>query len=329
MFCFRPARAFMTIAAGLCAGLVAGAPSWAQSYPDRPIRVIVPMQAGTAGDTIMRIVTQKMSTSIGQTLVIQNVPDAAGLVGEERIAHAGPDGYTIGAMGDSLLTVLPHLQRRLHVDPNADFEPVSLVAFVTSVLVLHPSVPATDAREFVALARSRPGVLDFASGGVGSQQHMAMELFMEVTGARLTHIPLRGAAQAAMEVVSGRIPATFVAMSIAMPFIKDGRLRAIGVASRERSPLLPDVPTLSESGVPDFVLAPWVGIYAPRGTPRSVVERLNLATVAAVNDPGVRHQLIAPGLEPQTSSPEELAQRTRAEHARMGRLIRANGIKAE
>ena len=197
------------------------------------------------------------------------------------------------------------------------------------MLVLHPSVPATDAREFVALARSRPGVLDFASGGVGSQQHMAMEMFMEVTGARLTHIPLRGAAQAAMEVVSGRIPATFVAMSIAMPFIKDGRLRAIGVASRERSPLLPDVPTLSESGVPDFVLAPWVGIYAPRGTPRAVVERLNLATVAAVNDPGVRHQLIALGLEPQTSSPEELAQRTRAEHARMGRLIRANGIKAE
>jgi tripartite-type tricarboxylate transporter receptor subunit TctC len=304
-------------------------PSWAQTYPDRPIRVIVPMQAGTAGDTVMRIVTQRISASMGQMLVILNVPEAAGRVGEERIALASADGYTIGAMGDSLLTVLPHLQSRLHVDPIADFEPVSLVALVTSVLVLHPSVPANNVRELVALARSRPAALDFASAGVGSQQHMAMELFMEATGTRLTHIPLRGAGQAAMEVVSGRIPATFVALSIAMPFIKEGRLRAVGVASRERSALLPDLPTLSESGVPGFVLAPWVGIYAPKGTARSVVERLNLETVAALNDPGVRPRLMALGLEPQASSPEELGQRTRADHARMGRLIRAAGIKGE
>jgi tripartite-type tricarboxylate transporter receptor subunit TctC len=329
VFCTRRTRAFNGLAAGLVCGWMACMPSWAQTYPDRPIRVIVPMQAGTAGDTVMRIVTQRISASMGQMLVILNVPEAAGRVGEERIALASADGYTIGAMGDSLLTVLPHLQSRLHVDPIADFEPVSLVALVTSVLVLHPSVPANNVRELVALARSRPAALDFASAGVGSQQHMAMELFMEATGTRLTHIPLRGAGQAAMEVVSGRIPATFVALSIAMPFIKEGRLRAVGVASRERSALLPDLPTLSESGVPGFVLAPWVGIYAPKGTARSVVERLNLETVAALNDPGVRPRLMALGLEPQASSPEELGQRTRADHARMGRLIRAAGIKGE
>lgn len=287
------------------------------------------MQAGTAGDTIMRIVARKISASMGQPLVIVNVPEAAGRVGEERIALATADGYTIGAMGDSLLTVLPHLQKRLQVDPIRDFEPVSLIAFVTSVLVVHPSVAAQNAREFVALARTRPGELDFASGGVGSQQHMAMELFMEATTTRLTHIPLRGAAQAAMEVVSGRIPATFVALSVAMPFIKDGRLRAIGVAGRERSALLPDLATLSESGVPGFVLNPWVGLYAPRGTARSVLERLNLETVAAVNDPGIHQQLTALGLEPQASSAEELGQRTRAEYDRMGQLIRASGIKGE
>jgi tripartite-type tricarboxylate transporter receptor subunit TctC len=329
MSCTRRTRAWPFLAASLFAGWLAGASSWAQSYPERPIRVIVPMQAGTAGDTVMRIVTQKMSASMGQTLLILNVPEAAGRVGEDRIAHASADGYTIGAMGDSLLTVLPHLQSQLRGDPIAELEPVSLVAFVTSVLVLHPSVPANHVREFVALARSQPAALDFASGGVGSQQHMAMELFMEATGTRLTHIPLRGASQAAMEVVSGRIPVTFVAMSIALPFIKDGRLRAIGVASRERSTLLPDLPTLSESGVPGFVLAPWVGIYAPKGTARSVVNRLNLETAAALNDPGVRQQLLALGLEPQSSSPEELGQRTRAEHARMGKLIRAAGIKGE
>jgi tripartite-type tricarboxylate transporter receptor subunit TctC len=301
MSCTRRTRAWPFLAASLFAGWLAGASSWAQSYPERPIRVIVPMQAGTAGDTVMRIVTQKMSASMGQTLLILNVPEAAGRVGEDRIAHASADGYTIGAMGDSLLTVLPHLQSQLRGDPIAELEPVSLVAFVTSVLVLHPSVPANHVREFVALA----------------------------TGTRLTHIPLRGASQAAMEVVSGRIPVTFVAMSIALPFIKDGRLRAIGVASRERSTLLPDLPTLSESGLPGFVLAPWVGIYAPKGTARSVVNRLNLETAAALNDPGVRQQLLALGLEPQASSPEELGQRTRAEHARMGRLIRAAGIKGE
>lgn len=283
------------------------------------------MQAGTAGDTIMRIVTQKMSTSIGQTLVIQNVPDAAGLVGEERIAHAGPDGYTIGAMGDSLLTVLPHLQRRLHVDPNADFDASGADCHQCSGA---PSVcPGDRCTRVRGAGQIAPGCLDFASGGVGSQQHMAMEMFMEVTGARLTHIPLRGAAQAAMEVVSGRIPATFVAISIAMPFIR-----------------LPDCAPLA-----------W-----PAGSARRCCRMFRRCRSRACLISCSRHgwESMHPGEPPgrgRTAEPcnrgrsqrsgrpssvdrtragagiqsEELAQRTRAEHARMGRLIRANGIKAE
>ena len=313
----------------LGAGLAVGVPASGQVYPARPIKVIVPMQAGTAGDVIIRIVTQKISENVGRPLVIDNMPGAAGVIGERHIARAAADGYTIGAMGDSMLTVLPHLHTQGNLDPLADLEPVSLVAFITSVLVLHPSVAATSVNEFIALARSRPGSLDYASGGVGSQQHIAMELFKDATGIKLAHVPLGGASQAAMEVVSGRIPVTFVALSIALPFIKDGRLRAIAVASRERSTLLPALPTISESGLPGFVLAPWVALYAPKGTPRLMIERLSRETVAAVSDIAVRNQLLTLGLEPEGSTPGELGQRTREEHVRMGKIIRARGITGE
>ncbi|MEO8542549.1 MAG: tripartite tricarboxylate transporter substrate binding protein [Betaproteobacteria bacterium] len=311
----------------LVVGLAVGVPAWGQMYPARPIKVIVPMQAGTAGDAITRIVAQKISENLGQPLVIENMPAAAGLIGERQIAHAIADGYTIGAMGDSILTVLPHLQMQGNRDPLADLEPVSLVALVTSVLVLHPSIAATSVNEFIALAKLRPGSLDYASGGVGSQQHMAMELFKEAAGIKLMHVPFRGASQAAMEVVSGRVPVMFVAMSIALPLIKDGRLRAIAVASKERSTLMPALPTVSESGMSGFVLAPWVALYAPNGTPKRVIDRLNNEVAAAIGDPGVRSQLLALGLEPEASTPEELGKRTRDENLRMGKLIRAMGIR--
>jgi tripartite-type tricarboxylate transporter receptor subunit TctC len=323
----NPKAAILAIWLGV--GLAVDVPAWGQTYPARPIKVIVPMQAGTAGDVITRIVTQKMSENLGQPLAIENMPGAAGLIGEGQIARALADGYTIGAMGDSMLTVIPHLQARGDRDPLADLKPVSLVAVITSILVVHPSVAANNVGELLALARSNPGSMDYASGGTGSQQHMAMELFMDATGIKLTHVPFRGASQAAMEVVSGRIPVTFVALSIALPFIKDGRLRAIAVASKKRSTLLPALPTLSESGLPGFALAPWVGIYAPKGTPESIIERLNSETVAAIRDPGVQKHLFSLGLEPEASTPAELGQRTRDEHAHMGKLIRARGIKGE
>ncbi len=313
----------------LGAGLAVDVPAWGQSYPARPIKVIVPMQAGTAGDVITRMVTQKISENVGQPLVIENMPGAAGLIGEGHIARAVPDGYTVGAMGDSMLTVIPHLQAHGDRDPLADLRPVSLVAVITSVLVLHPSVAATNVGDLIALARSNPGAMDYASGGTGSQQHMAMELFMDASGTKLGHIPFRGASQAVMEVVSGRIPVTFVALSMALPFIKDRRLRAIAVAGKKRSALLPALPTISESGLPGFALAPWVGLFAPKGTPDSIIERLNSETVAAISDPGVRNQLLALGLEPESSTPADLGKRTRDEHARMGQLIRARGTRGE
>ena len=313
----------------LLAGLVGCASVAAQDYPARSIHLIVPMQSGSAGDTIARIVAQKIAASLGQPLVIENVTGAAGLIGAERLARSAADGYTIGAMGDSMLTLLPHLQSQVRYDPLSDFDPVSLVASITSVLVVHPALPATSIEQLVALAKSRPGALDFASGGMGSQQHVAMELFSSATGIHLHHVPFRGPAQAVMEVVGGRIPVMFVALSIAYPFIQDGRLRAIAVASKGRSTLLPVVPTAGEAGLSGFVFTPWVAIYAPRGTPRSVIDQMNRETVAAVGDSGVRARFLALGLEPAASTPAELGQRTRDDFARMGELIKANGIKGE
>ncbi|MBK8738434.1 MAG: tripartite tricarboxylate transporter substrate binding protein [Betaproteobacteria bacterium] len=313
----------------LCAGLACSAGLWAQDYPVKSIHVIVPMQAGSAGDTIARIVARKISADLGQPLVIENITGAAGLIGTERLARAPADGYTIGAMGDSMLTLLPHLQSQVHYDPLGDFAPVSLVASITSVLVVHPAVPATSIEQLVAFAKSRPESLDFASGGMGSQQHVAMELFSSATGVHLHHVPFRGPAQAVMEVVSGRIPVMFVALSIAQPFILDGKLRAIAVASKGRSALLPAVPTVAEAGLPGFVFTPWVAIYAPRGAPRAVIELLNRETAAAVGDPDIHARLLALGLEPAASTPAELGRRTGEDFARMGKLIKANGIKGE
>jgi len=228
-----------------------------------------------------------------------------------------------------MLAVVPHLQPRINYDPLDGFEPVSMVATITSVLVVDPSLPAKNIEELVALAKVHPGKFDFASGGIGSQQHLAMAIFCDATGISLNHVPFRGASQALMEVVAGRIPVMFVALSIALPFVKDGRLRALAVASKGRSALLPDVPTVSESGLPGFVFTPWVAIYAPKGTPKTIIDRLHLETVAAVQGSAVRGRLLALGLEPETLTPNELSQRTRDEFGRMGKLIKASGIKNE
>ncbi len=316
-------RVWACMAVFLCAHVLA------QEYPERPIRVIVPMQAGSAGDVAMRIVALRMAPGLGSPMVLDNVLGAAGMIGSERIARAAPDGYTIGAMGDSMLTLVPHLRPQVHYDSLSDFTPVSMVASITSVLVVHPSVPATSVRQLLAYAQARSMALDFASAGVGSPQHIPMEFFRNATGIALRHIPVSGASQAVMEVVSGRVPVMFTALSIALPFIQDGRLRALGVAGSQRSALLPLVPTVAEAGVPGFVFTPWVGVYAPRGTPRPVVDRLNREITAALNDLSVRQNLLAIGLEPEPSTPEALAKRTAEDFIRMRDLLSAIGIKSE
>jgi tripartite-type tricarboxylate transporter receptor subunit TctC len=260
--------------------------------------------------------------------VVENQPGAAGLIGAERIKRAAPDGYTIGALNDSILTMLPNI-RQVPYDPVKDFVPVSVVAGITWVMVANNDLPANTVPEFVALAKKEPGKIDYSSGGNGSPQHVAMEAFKAATGIYLVHIPYRGATQAALDVISNQVQAHFSAVSIVQPHIKSGRMRALAVPSPKRSPLLPDVPTMAEAGVPGFEWRTWAAIVVPVGTPKAIVDRLNAEVVKAVNSPDVREKLIAQGLEPVGSPPEQVTQWTQAGLARMSQIVKRAGISGE
>src|SRR5262245_54015430 len=282
-------------------------PCAAQQYPTKPILMLMPLQAGSAGDVMVRMVAQKMSESMGQQILIENQPGAAGSIGAERVKRAAPDGYTVGVLNDSILTMIPNI-RQVGYDSVKDFVPVGVVAAITWVMVVSNELPAKTVPEFIALAKSRPGKIDYSSGGNGSPQHVAMEAFKEATGIDIVHIPYRGATQAAVDVMSNRVQAHFSAVSIVQPYIKDGRMRALGVPSNARSPLLPDVPTMAEAGVHGFEWRTWASFVLPLGTPKAVVDKLNAEMVKAVGSPDVREKLISQGLEPIGSKPEVVTQ---------------------
>jgi tripartite-type tricarboxylate transporter receptor subunit TctC len=310
------------------AALLAALPCAAQQYPAKPILVVMPLQAGSAVDVMIRIVAQKMSEDMGQQVVIENQPGAAGSIGAERVKRAAPDGYTVGVLNDSILTMIPNI-RQVAYDPVKDFAPVGVVAAITWVMVVNNDLPAKTVSEFVALAKSRPGKLDYSSGGNGSPQHVAMEAFKAATGIDVVHIPYRGATQAAVDVMSNRVQVHFSAVSIVRPYILDGRMRALGVPGAARSPLLPEVPTMAEAGVPGFEWRTWASFVVPVGTPGPIVERLNTELVKAVNSPEVRGKLIAQGLEPIGSPPATLTQWTQSGLERMRDLVKRANIQAE
>ncbi len=316
-------------ARAVAAGLLAAAlPCAAQDYPAKPILMVMPLQAGSAVDVMMRIVAQKMSDNLGRQVVVENQPGAAGLIGAERVKRAAPDGYTIGALNDSILTMIPNV-RQVPYDPTKDFVPVSVVAGITWVMVANNDLPVKTVPDFIALAKSRPGKIDYSSGGNGSPQHVAMEAFKAATGTYVVHIPYRGATQAALDVISNQVQVHFSAVSIVQPHIKSGRMRALAVPSPKRSPLLPDVPTMAEAGVPGFEWFTWASIVVPVGTPKPIVDRLNAEVVKAVSAPDVREKLVAQGLEPIGSPPEQVTQWTQAGLARMSEIVKRAGIKGE
>ena len=306
----------------------ASLPCAAQAYPAKPLLMLMPLQAGSAVDVMIRIVAQKMGENLGQQIVIENQPGAAGSIGAERVKRAAPDGYTVGVLNDSILTMIPNI-RQVAYDPVKDFVPVGVVAAITWVMVVSNELPAKSVSEFVALAKSRPGKIDYSSGGNGSPQHVAMEEFKAATGIDLVHIPYRGATQAAVDVMSNRVQVHLGAVSIMLPYIKDGRMRALGVPSAGRSPLLPAVPTVAEAGVPGFEWRTWASFVVPIATPNTIVERLNAEMVKAVNAPEVRERLIAQGLEPIGSKPEMVTQWTRDGLARMRDIVQRAKIQAE
>jgi tripartite-type tricarboxylate transporter receptor subunit TctC len=312
-------------------GLVAGhSAAFAQAnYPNRPIKMIVPLAAASAVDVAARIVTQKMADDMGQQFVILNMPGASGLIGAEQVAHAEPDGYTIGGFNDSIMTMVPNLQAKMRWDILKDFEPVSLVATVEWGLVAGNQTPYKSAADLIAAAKAAPGKIDYGSGGPGSPQHLAMAMFASGAGISLTHVPYKGATQAATDVAAGQIPVGFQGLGTVAALVRGGQLRLIGVSTPARLPQFPDVPTISESGLPGFVFNSWFAILAPAGTPKEIIARLNAEVAKALADPEVRRKLEELGFAVRGTSPEELGTMTREQLAKYARVIKEIGIGNE
>jgi tripartite-type tricarboxylate transporter receptor subunit TctC len=304
--------------------------AFAQSnYPNRPIKMIVPLAAASAVDVAARIVTQKMADNMGQQILVLNQPGAAGLIGAEQVAHAAPDGYTIGGFNDSIMTMVPNLQAHMRWDILKDFEPVSLVATVEWGLIAGNQTGYKSAADLIAAAKAAPGKINYSSGGPGSPQHLAMAMFASTAGITLTHVPYKGATQAAADVASAQIPVGFQGLGTVAALVRGGQLRLIGVCTQKRLPSFPDVPTVDESGLPGFFFNSWFAMLAPAGTPKEIVARLHTEVVKALADTGVRRKLEELGFAIRGSSPEELGAMTRDQLVKYARLIKEMGISNE
>src|SRR5258708_17997094 len=297
--------------------------------PDRPMKMMVALGGASGVDVAGRIVTQKMADNMGQQIVILNQPGASGMVGAEQVAHADPDGYTIGGLNDRIMTMVPNMQPKMRWDILKDFEPVSLVATVEWGLITGNQTPYKSAADLIAAAKAAPGKIDYGSGGPGSPQHLAMATFAAGAGIQLTHVPYKGATQAATDVAAGQIPVGFHGLGSVAALVRGGQLRLIGVCTPKRLPQFPDVPTVSESGLPGFVFNSWFAILAPAGTPQDIVARLNAEVRKAVGDPEIRRKLEELGFAVRASSAEELDAMTREQLAKYARVIKEMGIATQ
>ena len=303
--------------------------AFGQPYPSRPVRLVVPFSAGAGVTDIMaRLVGQKLTDALGQQVVIDNHPGAGGVPGTDIVAKATPDGYTL-LMTNVAFTVNGFLYARLPYDALKDFTPVTAVNSAPLVLVVNPSVPAKSVAELVALAKAKPGGLNYGSGGVGSTPHLAGELFRSLAGIDMTHIPYKGGAPALTDLVAGQISVMIENVPGTMPFVRSGKLRALAISSPKRSPLEPDLPTISEAGVPGYEVIGWNGIVAVNGTPRPVVDRIYAETAKILRSPEVVQRLATLGAEPIANTPAEFAAFIKSEMARWGKIIKERGIRAE
>ena len=300
-----------------------------QAYPSKPIRLVMGFPAGSNVDTVVRPVAQRMTEMLGQSIVIDNHSGAGGVLGSDLVAKSAPDGYTLLATPGTAMTSTPHMQARMPYDALNDFAPVAQVAVFSSVLVVNPGVPAKNVGELIALARARPGVLTYASVGVGSGPHLNAALFSSMARITLLHVPYRGTPQAYADLIGGRIDVMFSTPAVAVPQIRAGKLRALGVAGPNRNPLLPEVPTIASAGLPEYQTTGWQGLFAPARTPKAVIDKLNAMVAKAVSMPDLQELLIAQGNEVAILSPEQFAAKFRDEYATFGKLIKASGIQPE
>lgn len=302
--------------------------SIAQGYPSRPIRVVVPFTPGTGMDIIARNVGPKLSERLGQPVVIDNRPGASGNLGAELVAKAAPDGYTMMVSGNPLVTS-PHLYRNVPYNPLTDFAPISLAAWGTLMLVANPGAKINSVADLISQAKANPGRINYGSPGIGTPHHMSMELFKDLTGANLLHVPYKGSAGAVTDVLGGQINVMFMPIHVGMQYVKAGRLKALAVGSAKRHPTAPDLPTLQELGIKGAEVDMWYGFLAPKGTSGPVVTKLDTELRSILALPDVKTSFSAQGMDATSSTPAEFTTLMRREDARWAAVIRKNNIKAE
>jgi tripartite-type tricarboxylate transporter receptor subunit TctC len=294
----------------------------------RAVRLVVPSAPGGGTDITARVMAPKLSEYLGQQVVVENRAGAGTMIGGELVARSAPDGYTL-LMGISTLAINAAMYRKVAYDALKDFAPIAQVVTLSNVLVTHPSLPARNVKELIAFAKARPGQINFASAGVGTNPHLSMELFLSLSGLKMMHVPYKGSGQGIIDVMAGHVPVMMPAVPTALTYIKNGRLRPLGVSGAKRSQAAPDIPTIAEAGVPGYEATQWFGLLAPAGTPRAIVDRWHRETVRALKDPEVRDRLVADGADPVGSTPEEFAAYLRAETIKWAKVVKAIGIQPE
>lgn len=300
----------------------------AQTYPTKPVRVVIPWPPGGSNDVVGRIVMQRVAESTGQQFVVDNRAGAAGSIGADVVAKAPPDGYTIMVHSTSHVGNA-HLYKKLPYDTLKDFMGVALLAAQPGALTVHPSLPVKNVREFIALAKKSPGTINYSSSGNGSAPHLSMALLVAMTGIKLVHVPYKGGAPQVTALVSGETQASLATVSTVLVHIQSGRLRALGVSSGKRSGVLPDVPTIAESGVPGYEMSPWIGVFTPAGTSKDIVNRLNAEINKALKTPEVSQLLASQALDALGSTPEEFDARIRADYDKYAKLIKLTGAQVD
>ena len=313
---------------GLLALLIVESPAAQTNYPEKPIRMVVGFPPGSSSDTVARLLGQKFAEAWGKPVLIDNAAGAAGNIAADRVAKAEPDGYTLGLLASPPLVVNPSLYK-LAYDPVKDFAPVSQVTVSPNILVVHNTVPAKSVKELVALAKAQPGGLTFASGGSGSANHMAAELFKSMAGVDIRHIPYKGVPLAIPDLLGGRVTMIFSPTAIVLPLVREGKLRALAVTTLKRSSAVPELPTIAESGFPGFESTGWNGLLAPARTPATILRKLHLETVKAFALPDVRAKLADLGVEGIGNSPDEFAAVIKSEIPKWAKVIKESGMKAD
>jgi tripartite-type tricarboxylate transporter receptor subunit TctC len=313
--------------AAIAALIVAPALALAQSYPAKPVRLLTGSAPGGGADQTSRVIAERLSRVLKEQVVVENRPGATGMIANRLVANAAPDGHTLLLEPSSFVAISPHLNAKDGWDPTKSLAPIIQVSAYGLILVVHPSVPARSVKELIALARSRPGILNFASSGVGSNLHLAAEIFRIDAGINIVHIPYRGSSNALVDLLAGRADLMFGLIPISYPYIRQGKLRALGVTAKTRNALLPDVPTIDQAGLPGYEVLSWEGVFAPAGTPAAIITRLNAEIGKIVDSPEIRKIWENKGVETVTGTPEDLGKKLGADYTRLGELLAKLKIK--